>query len=408
MIKIPNSFEDNSFIRRCLDTIFTVLLTHTLIKYSDKFKNIRSASFIHGLLDYPGYWHSEINLFRYLSEEALSLLQKKKAFFIFDSSTEGFDPTTREFPAFDFLYHNCKEYKVDPSMIIYISSNLRDEENIKKYAEERGIPPLNVFSFLSFEQVINIDENRKDKDMIDFYNQAVSFCNIEYADKYFSSLSRINRRYRTVGTFLLCQSNISKKAFISHDKIDTDYYEYWITDIARLSEFTEKEIFRWTKSLPLTVDRNDFKNNWAIHTPYRHIHDRTLFQIVNETLVDSSMFYSEKTFRPISYFQPFIIYGQQGCNHFLKDIGYQTYEEWFDLSFDFEEDPVLRYRKLLVSITETCKILDGMNRNQQIEWRFKNQELLANNFNVMRKSQYSRDKLVKFLDELDHRYASNQ
>jgi hypothetical protein len=389
------------------------MLEHSLIKHTEKFKNIRNINYIHGLIKYPR-WYADFDLFRYLSPESLSLLQEKKAFFIFDASTEGFSPVTTHFPFFDLLYQNCDKYNIDPSMIIFVSSNLKDEENMRWYSKKKRVSPLNIFSFLSFEQVITIDENIADEDMIEFYEQARKFCNVEYSNKYFSSLSRVNRHYRTVATFLLCQSEIADKAFISHDKVELGTklpIQEWI-DQNNLNEFSGKEVFRWTKSLPLTVDRNDFKTNWALGVAYRHIHDRTLFQIVNETTVlddnNTSLFYSEKTFRPVSYFQPFVIYGQRGCNHALKDIGYKTYEEWFDLSFDFEEDPVMRYRKLLASVTETCKMLDAMTRDQQIEWRFKNKELLLYNFNVMRKSQYSYNKLETFLDNLEQRYAANQ
>jgi len=154
--------------------------------------------------------------------------------------------------------------------------------------------------------------------------------------------------------------------------------------------------------LPLVVDHNDFNNNWAINTPYRHIHDQTLFQIVNETLVDdkkeTSLFYSEKTFRPVAFFQPMLIWGQQGCNKHLKEVGYKTYEDWFDLDFDDEPNPKERYTKLLKVVEDTCKKLDSMTQEQKVDWRFKNKEVLIHNFKIMTESSFSNEKLIKFLE----------
>jgi len=137
---------------------------------------------------------------------------------------------------------------------------------------------------------------------------------------------------------------------------------------------------------------------------FEKIHSKTIFQIVNETEMDdyqnTALFLSEKTFRPISQFQPFVIYGQPGSNYILKELGYKLYDEWFDLSFDLEKDHVLRYKKLLISVKEACKQLDSMSAKQQIAWRFKNKELLMHNYSTMKKQQYSRDKLVQFIGKI--------
>jgi hypothetical protein len=179
----------------------------------------------------------------------------------------------------------------------------------------------------------------------------------------------------------------------------------------KLQDYTDKQIKRWMKRLPLIIDKSNFRNNWALADDYYVIHRQTLFQIVNETIVDNyentSLFYSEKTFRPIVCFQPFVIYGQKGCNQYLKKIGYKTYVEWFYLSFDTEEDNILRYKKLLSSIKETCKYLDNLSREHQIEWRFKNKKLLQHNFEVMTKSEWSMNKLIKFLEKVDDQINNN-
>jgi hypothetical protein len=100
-------------------------------------------------------------------------------------------------------------------------------------------------------------------------------------------------------------------------------------------------------------------------------------------------------------FQPFVIYGQKGCNKHLKEIGYKTYEEWFDLSFDDEEDNILRYKKLLKSIKNTCEYLDSLSLTQQIDWRFKNKEILNHNYKIMCSSEYSKQKIISFLKNLN-------
>lgn len=394
MKKISNGLGDNPYLGNCQDTVFTTMVREvsTNSNFSEKFKKF---NYIHGLLQYP-HWTRNADLFSNLSTENLKKLQKGEIFFVFDSSTEGFSPV-KHFPFFDVLYFNCELYGVDPSMIIYVSSNLKDEENIVTYCKENNKKPINVFSFISFEKVVRNTSLTLDKEK--------TFCNSTFTDKYFSSLSRVIRYHRSIATFLLCQSEIREKALISHAHFGNDInVESW-RETHKLTEYTNKDIKRWMKRLPLVIDKSDFKTNWALTNDYYIIHRKTLFQIVNETLVDNqqntSLFYSEKTFRPIACFQPFVIYGQKGCNKHLKNVGYKTYEDWFDLSFDDEEDDILRYKKLLSSVTETCKYLDSLSKEDKVEWRFKNEEILQHNFNTMTNSIWSMKKLTKFLGTLD-------
>lgn len=393
MKKIPNGLRQNKYLKNCEDTVFTMMIREELA-VNQSFKKLENFYYVHGLLDYPEVWLPDLDLFSFMSENDLQLLKQRKIFFIFDASTEGFSPV-KNVPFFDILYYCCGKHNVDPSMVIYVSSNLQDEKNIKEYCEIKNKKPINVFSFVSFEKVVK-------KTLV--FDDEKKHCDKEFQDKYFSSLSRVNRYHRTIATFLLCQDEISQKALISHDRLHvTDKERFRIH--YQLQDYTVKSISRWFKSLPRTVDKDDFKINWALKDDYYSIHRQTLFQIVNETLVDNyfntSLFYSEKTFRPIICFQPFMIYGQQGINKHLKNIGYQTYEEWFDLSFDDEEDNILRYKKLLKTAKDTCSYLDALTRDQKIEWRFKNEKLLKHNFNVLSQSFYSKLKLKKFMEGLN-------
>jgi len=407
MKKIKNSLANNDYIGNCEDTVFSVLLRDpsTQIKHK-KFSNrsINNFYYIHSLLKYPPRWKPDTDIFQFINKESIVKLQKNQAFFVFDSSTEGFSPIY-DFPFFDMLYYNCKKYNVDHKMIIYVSSNLRDEHNLQNYCTDKNLPPINVFSFLSFEQVIAIDDKRKDEEAEEQYKRARDSCNANFQDKYFSSLSRVNRPYRALATFLLSQSKVSNNALISHDNIDADVIKNVFH--RHEMEYNVETIKTWCNRLPLTVDQTDFNQNWAINTSYTHLHDQTLFQIVNETLVDSyhntSLFYSEKSFRPIACFQPMIIYGQQGCNKYLEKLGYKTYHDWFDLGFDDEPDNIVRYQKILKCIEDICSFLDKASKSQKIEWRFQRADILKHNFKNMISSNYSKLKLRKFIKRLSKR-----
>jgi len=404
MKKLDNVLKENPYLRECKDTIFTVIVRNTLHDSLDHDK-IKSKSFIHGLLSYTT-WSKNTDLFQYLTPDALQKLKNKDYFFVFDASTEGFDPV-REMPFFDLLYFNCEKYGVSPSQIIYTSANLADETNIEKYVARTKKEPIHVFSFPSFEQVLSID-GRMNRQILEHHFQTAHHnCAMEHRDKMYSSLSRVNRYYRTMAQFLLSRSDVNHWGLISHDKVHPNLLRR-IKEEPHLHDIPEEDYEAWLNRLPMIVDNNDFNRNWALDTPYRHIHDQTLFQIVNETSVSydsgSVMFFSEKTFRPVAYFQPFLIYGNPGANRHLRKLGYYTYEDWFeDMSFDDEIDPVIRYRKLLEVVRNTCHKLDKMNTRERVEWRFKRTDILKHNFETMVRSDHTMAKIKQFLTDLDNK-----
>lgn len=392
MIKIQDALYDNPFLSNQEMTSFIVLLNET-IRENMHFHKLKKIKYIHGLLKYPKMWPVDIDLFGFIKPDHLESLKKKEIFFVFDASTEGFSPFI-DVPFFEILDNNCRLHNIDPRQIIFISSNLYDETNLKNFYKSTNLKEkINVFSFVAFEYSINLHHGLVSTE--GYLERKIQHTQEQYQGKYFSSLSRINRPHRVMATFLLCQEEIKKYALISHDKIDINSYSY-------LFENIDKEKYQtWVDSLPLVVDRKDFNINWALDSNYSNIHDQTLFQIVNETEANnkfnSALFYSEKTFRPISQLQPFVIYGQQYCNKTLKNIGYNTYEDWFDYSFDSEPDDILRYKKLLESIKDLCKRLESMSDDEKIQWKFKNKEILINNYDTLFHKSYSKKKMFQFL-----------
>lgn len=65
-------------------------------------------------------------------------------------------------------------------------------------------------------------------------------------------------------------------------------------------------------------------------------YDNTFFSVVAETIIDNNLpvFITEKTFKPIAFYHPFMILGQNNVLNRLKLLGFQTYENLFDESYD--------------------------------------------------------------------------
>jgi len=63
----------------------------------------------------------------------------------------------------------------------------------------------------------------------------------------------------------------------------------------------------------------------------------SLFDIVSEC-TDNTVMISEKTIKPLFFKKPFIVFGAQWFHKYLKDLGFELFDEIFDYSFDSEPD----------------------------------------------------------------------
>lgn len=396
MIKLTNYLTENDFVGDPQSSCLTVSLNDFFKRNIDV--KLKDFQFINLLIKYPKRWLKDSDIFQYIDKNKIDQLRNdKKVILFFDATTEGYSPFF-EAPFFDVLYFNCTKYNIDPRKIYFVSSNLLDNENILKYNKKNNVTTsINVFTFPAFELAT--------KDIVWLYDATVGSSyklnQLEFesnynGEKYFSSLSRVNRPYRSLAQFHLCQSNVSNKAIISHNSINENHNhlsEMWKQQYKSLENYSSNTIKQWLDNLPLIADTKDFDTNHALKRN-NHIYNTTLFHVANETQADSlantSLFYSEKTFKPIAHFQPFLIYGQVNCNKKLSDIGYQLYEDWFDYDFDSEPDIEYRYIKLLKEIERVVTYLKGLNLQEQKQWRFKNIEVLKNNFKVLITNEYTK------------------
>lgn len=394
---LKDVISDNLYIQECDSTTFSVLFND-----HDRHKNM---TFVLALIKYPE-WSPNVDIFQYLDNSTMNQIRDDElCFFVFDASTEGFSPFQGTY-FFDILYSNCKEYGIPANKIIFTSSNLKDNQNLKRYNKKNKIKQsINIFTFLSFRRMINdlYEISYNNKSLKKHYSSIKKQVDKSYSGKFLLSLSRVNRPYRSAATCLLSHHPLGKTAKISHNFIEDDSKLPSIHTISKMTGMHHLIVRKWVNSLPLIVDTDDFKTNHALYLNPQLHHD-TLFQIVNETHVDNfkntSLFYSEKTFRSMIHFHPFVIYGQQGCNRYLEKLGFKLYTDWIDYEFDDEPDPIIRYNKLLKSLSDSYNKIKNLSKTEQIEWRFKNPDVLLHNANLILDKSYDKQNFERLFKAL--------
>jgi hypothetical protein len=185
--------------------------------------------------------------------------------------------------------------------------------------------------------------------------------NLDKKEKYFLMYNRnTSRVHRPWFVYNLYKNDLLKHGLVSLMQVD-DYDEFikkdgnfdelglTVTDINFLRENTPN-------FYPLWIDESDGErvSNFHNFLSRKDEYEKTFFTIVSETSAsDNYRFLTEKTVKPIMNYHPFLILGNPGSIQQLKDLGFKTFSDYWDESYDGE----LNFKKRTEMILNEVKIL---------------------------------------------------
>ena len=210
------------------------------------------------------------------------------------------------------LHKVCKELNLDESKVVFINCDLNLDKNYDEWFRESGFDkPINCFGFSWY---FLQDKQDLEKNLYEY---------VKYQDREILP----NKKFICLnGTY-----NKSRKYII--DKLENFKEEGYISDLSRgiqLDNIPIKEL--------VGEDRSDEPSVFLLED----FHKDSYFSIVNEAggaweSFDEdkiSAFFTEKITKPLYYGQPFILIGWKNSYEVLKEWGFETYDEIFDISYD--------------------------------------------------------------------------
>lgn len=85
------------------------------------------------------------------------------------------------------------------------------------------------------------------------------------------------------------------------------------------------------------------------------LHQSSFLHLVTETVFDyPHNSFSEKTWKPIVNFRPFIIVGPPHSLRDLQALGFKTFSNWWDEGYDKIVDPLLRMKAIIDVLKKIC------------------------------------------------------
>jgi hypothetical protein len=115
-------------------------------------------------------------------------------------------------------------------------------------------------------------------------------------------------------------------------------------------QITDEDINTAKRPLPLTLDNHNFNSYPMEHGPdaVMRFYKTSYINIVNETYFFSNIIHlTEKTYKPIAFKQPFLMLAAPGSLKHIRDMGFKTFGEFWDESYDDELDHTKRFEKII-------------------------------------------------------------
>lgn len=318
-------------------------------------------NFIYPIMLYTSnLWHDHETA--HIDPRVIRQAQLGKAKIVFAQFTEGF------FGQRDYDYYWMSKFAQTNNLkkenIWMISSNLGCSETLRDMAVSGTLPdnftayPYNYFQHnLWFMRGGRLRNPNVRHDVTYLGTEGLRSNRNKIIDKHFLCFNRVSKYHRLILFGELMTNPLLKDKSIvtcGPSTVNLTFYEIanTLSEEYGLGKERIVDFFKnYDDEKAYIFDEPDLHNNKASSLNIE-AHNKTFVNIVTESAIDSkTVFFSEKIYKPIACSQPFIIAGNPHSLKKLQELGFQTFNKWWDESYDEEEDPEKRVKKI-VSVLE--------------------------------------------------------
>lgn len=321
---------------------------------------------------YPILLYNDKLFFEYetisLSDEVIESTQKGFCKIVFVIVTEGFFGV--EVKHFSWINSLVLKYGFKKENVVVLTANLIAD---KLYSNCKfTIITYNFFgnhlSFIKGRTKLNPNIiSDYQKEYMNFIKENKNYKNFHFLC--FNGVPRIHRliifgglmtnklvNYKTITS--LSTDKIWSSSF---DEVSQDYFYNEVKEFYKTHEtINGDEILKFYENYdstkPYVYDiHGEPRNNANVFN--KTAHKNSFINIVTETCYDINeiIFFSEKIYKPIYACQPFILVGCHQSLKIFKDMGYKTFSDWWDESYDEEYYPDKKFNKIFKLIEEISK-----------------------------------------------------
>lgn len=330
-------------------------------------------------------WHINKTFFDFTSHQAIKKINEIENVFLYlDYSTEG---DVRE-QAFDAVYSGIKKAEIRPDKVIFVSSAINLNEIHESYLENNPQSikiktALNPWAFLGKSRELarileGSDYSFKGKKSTYIKTEDIDFESTRKVK--FNLLNRRLRPHRLVLLSLLESEKLIENNYVSYD-LDLSYHgkdRNFYEVVTQEKTIQNKHLLsnrkylgsclkgyrRLNKRYKKTLDFDDINSVWGFGYESPWIYTESYFTVVSETLFyERGVYMSEKTFKPIAHCHPFVIVSKEGTLKYLKELGFKSFDDLWDESYDLIEDDSDR----IIAVFELIKKLSSKSDEEWLD-----------------------------------------
>ncbi len=321
-----------------------------------------------------------------IPRRTLELIRHCKGYIVLEHGFEAFVTD----PEIDVIHNYMDMHQIPMNKVIYATGTGNIKEVYDNYCQRKQIPDSERIRFVRFYPTMESFA----------YNETNDPHEVEYDPEYMPSKTflSLNLRPRQHRTLLIGM-------FEKHGLIDQSYFSYaGLRHGERLTGMLDQNHLQ-----ALDLDQSIYERLEARMSDFVLDHDQpesivdvvydignhdtvapfyhdSLVSVATETTFHTHiMAVTEKSFKGIKYKSPFILLGAQGLLQNIKDLGYQTFEEFWDEGYDDIHNP----NKRLQRVVQICKEIDGWSEAERREFRHKVKPILEHNYQRLIENPFS-------------------
>lgn len=284
------------------------------------------------------------------------------------------------------IHSYFKRHNLPASQVIYFTCCLNGSEVYGKYCSSIGEQPLCQIEYIAENLWINCHLSQK-------------YSSLEYTPGFRKkSFLMFNRRWlghahRTLFLYNIYKMNMLDSFYMSFTKTDVDHrdikYSTAVNNQYRNFYYKPNNPLDYTlleeleNKLPLVLDTDDLVSGALMYDVFdktKSFYDDSFVHIVSETYFNTEIIHvTEKTYKPMIYRQPFVMLGPPNTLRKLRELGFKTFHEIWDESYDEMFDHTERFYKIL----QLCKTLHDMPMLKKINLMYKCKPIIEHNFYLL-------------------------
>lgn len=289
--------------------------------------------------------------------------------------------------------YDLKALSILKKRIPFITKNVLSiyKNLLSSVFDNKVLNQVNIQTFDFFEEVMAFQSNYLNaeyslSDRINNFSQSRDV-------KHFICLNRVVKDFRLATSYLFYKHGLLSKTFLSQNSV-TDFR---VLKTPVIKPYLGKDFSTFLNTLPYHTDSSTLSPNfWNLYP--KELLKMTFVWVVTETLFGNKTesirtpFLTEKTFKPIMLYMPFVIIGNYKTLESLKKMGYKTFDHWWDESYDIEPNP----GKRLTKVFDTLKHIATFTPNDMNTMLLDMKDVLEHNKRVL----LSRNTGKQFVNEI--------